>query len=343
MPPISSSTERNVSRALLVGHFSTVGDVEVLRQIESRLHALGIDYDVSPYTDASLSVDASWLDKHTLEPAHYTHLIVICGPFTPEMAVQHDAIFGRFQHCVHIGVNLTMVKSIQDFNPFEVLLERDSDRTVRADLSFREVSARVPVVGLCLASAQREYGGRRRGDLAAEKLRRLIQNTGAAFIEMDTSVPVEINRFGLSNGSQFEAICNRLDVMLTTRLHGMVLALKNGIPVVAIDPVAGGDKVLRQARHLGWDEVFDADLASDEDLAAALERCLSEKAREKAKSIKDAAILSLSDFDEEFAIALTVPAKPELRANLVPPINRIRAWRKGFKAWKRRRRKDKSL
>lgn len=343
MTRLSSPTERSVSRALLVGHFSTVGDVEVLRQIESRLHALGINYDVSPYTDASLSVDATWLDKHTLKPARYTHLIVICGPFTPEMAVQHDAIFGRFQHCVHIGVNLTMVKSIQDFNPFEVLLERDSNRTVRADLSFREVSPRIPVVGLCLASAQREYGGRRRGDLAAEKLRRLIQNTGTAFIEMDTSVPVEINRFGLSNGSQFEAICNRLDVMLTTRLHGMVLALKNGVPVVAIDPVAGGDKVMRQARKLGWDEVFDADLASEEDLSAALERCLSKEVREKAASIKDAAILSLSDFDKEFALALTVPAEPELRAHLVPPDSRIRAWRKSFKAWKRKRRKNKLL
>ena len=339
MPHFPSPTERNVSRALLVGHFSTVGDVEVLRQIERRLDALGLDYDVSPYTDASLPVDTFWLDKHMLDPTRYTHLIVICGPFTPEMAVQHDSIFGRFQHCVHIGVNLTMVRSIQDFNPFEVLLERDSDRTVRADLSFREVSARVPVVGLCLASAQREYGGRRRGDLAAKKLRRLIQNTGAAFIEMDTSVPVEINRFGLSSGSQFEAICSRLDVMLTTRLHGMVLALKNGIPAIAIDPVAGGDKVTRQAQKLGWDEVFDADLASEEDLAAALDRCFSEEAREKAASIKNAAILSLSDFDEEFATALTVPAKPELRANLVPPVSQIRAWRKRFKVWKRRRRK----
>ncbi len=341
MSRIPSPTERNVSRALLVGHFSTVGDVEVLRQIERRLDALGLDYDVSPYTDASLPVDTFWLDKHMLDPTRYTHLIVICGPFTPEMAVQHDSIFGRFQHCVHIGVNLTMVRSIQDFNPFEVLLERDSDRTVRADLSFREVSARVPVVGLCLASAQREYGGRRRGDLAAKKLRRLIQNTGAAFIEMDTSVPVEINRFGLSSGSQFEAICSRLDVMLTTRLHGMVLALKNGIPAIAIDPVAGGDKVTRQAQKLGWDEVFDADLASDEDLAAALERCLSQQAREKAALIKEAAILSLSDFDEEFALALTAPAKPELRDNLVPPDSRIRAWRKSFKAWKRRRRAGK--
>ena len=100
---------------------------------------------------------------------------------------------------------------------------------------------------------------------------------------------------------------------------------------------------MRQARKLGWDEVFDADLASEEDLSAALERCLSKDIREKAASIKDAAILSLSDFDKEFALALTVPAEPELRAHLVPPDSRIRAWRKSFKAWKRKRRKNKLL
>lgn len=337
-PGTDAHPGRQDMRALLVGHFSTVGDVEVLQQVQARLDALGVDYDVSPYTDAPLSIDASWLDKHVLEPSRYTHLIVICGPFTPEMAVQHQAIFGRFQHCVHIGVNLTMVERVSDFNPFEVLLERDSDRTVRADLSFRERAAPMPVVGLCLASAQHEYGGRRRGDLAAQRLRRLIRESGAAFIEMDTSVPARTNRFGLSSGSEFEAICSRVDAMLTTRLHGMVLALKNGVPVLAIDPVAGGDKVTRQARKLGWPEVFDADQASDQDLAEALSRCLSPEARRKAALIGDAAIASLADFDAQFSRALSVHPDPALRANLIPPVGRIQGWRRRFKAWKRRRR-----
>ena len=337
-PRIQHHPAGSGARALLTGHFSTVGDVEVLHQIQARLDALGMEYDVSPYTDAPLSINASWLDKHILEPSRYTHLIVICGPFTPGMAVQHQAIFARFQHCVHIGVNLTMVESTSAFNPFEVLLERDSDRTVRADLSFREPTPPIPVVGLCLASAQREYGGRRRGDLAAQRLRRLIKESGAAFIEMDTSVPARTNRFGLSSGAEFEAICGRLDAMLTTRLHGMVLALKNGIPVLAIDPVAGGDKVTRQAEKLGWSEVFDADATSDDELAAAFARCLSPEARKKASLIRGAAVASLAGFDAQFAEALSVPANPALRVNLIPPVGQIQGLRRRFKAWKRRRR-----
>ncbi|WBU64318.1 polysaccharide pyruvyl transferase family protein [Paracoccus aerodenitrificans] len=326
-------------RALLVGHFSTVGDIEVLLQVQQRLDALGMAYDVSPYTDICLSIDDSWLDKYLLEPERYTHLIVICGPFTQEIAARNDSIFGRFQHCVHIGVNLTMVQSIHDFNPFDILLERDSDRTVRADLSFCENSPSIPVVGLCLASAQREYGERRRGDLAAEKLRRLIRNAGAAYIELDTSVPVEKNRFGISNGAEFEAICRRVDVMLTNRLHGMVLSLKNGIPVIAIDPVAGGDKVTRQARKIGWNQIFDAEKVTDTELAAALQYSLSQEAREIAASVKDTAIRSLSGFDALFAEALNIPARPELRADLVPQDSWSRKLRKRFKIWRRARRK----
>lgn len=325
-------------RALLVGHFSTIGDVEVLRQTERRLQALGMAYDVAPYTDARLSIDSTWLDRFTLDPADYTHLFVICGPFTPAMAAQHHIIFDRFHHCVHIGVNLTMVEPTATFNPFEALLERDSDRTVRADLSFQETPPRVPVIGLCLTGFQREYGERHRGEMAEQKLRRLIDSSNVAFIEMDTSVPATTNRFGLSNAAQFESICARLDVMLTTRLHGMVLALKNGIPTIAIDPVAGGDKVTRQARKLGWIEVFDPEQASDDDLRAALKRCLSDAAREQAHLVRDRAVASLADFDEEFAAALDIPPEPGLRKNLIPEAGRIGELRRRFKIWKRRTR-----
>ena len=44
----------------------------------------------------------------------------------------------------------------------------------------------------------------------------------------------------------------RSDVVVTTRLHGLVLALKNGVPALAVDPVAGGAKVAAQAAAWGW-------------------------------------------------------------------------------------------
>jgi len=41
-------------------------------------------------------------------------------------------------------------------------------------------------------------------------------------------------------------------VVVTTRLHGLVLGLKQGVPVLAVDPVAGGAKVAAQAAAWGW-------------------------------------------------------------------------------------------
>lgn len=50
----------------------------------------------------------------------------------------------------------------------------------------------------------------------------------------------------------------RMDAVVTTRLHGMVFALKN-VPALAVDPIRGGAKILRQAEAIGWPVVFVAD------------------------------------------------------------------------------------
>ena len=43
-----------------------------------------------------------------------------------------------------------------------------------------------------------------------------------------------------------------MDVVITTRLHGTVLALKNGVPVIPIDPIADGAKITLQVKSLNW-------------------------------------------------------------------------------------------
>jgi hypothetical protein len=40
----------------------------------------------------------------------------------------------------------------------------------------------------------------------------------------------------------------RVDVLLTNPLHGLVYALHNGVPTIAVDPVAGAAKLAAQAR-----------------------------------------------------------------------------------------------
>jgi hypothetical protein len=65
---------------------------------------------------------------------------------------------------------------------------------------------------------------------------------------------------------QLESVIRRLDVMVTTRMHGLVLALKNGIPALAIDPIAGGAKVNAQAAAWAWPAVVTADALTEAQL-----------------------------------------------------------------------------
>lgn len=66
--------------ALLMGAFSTVGDVEVLQQVQARLHQLGVAFDVAPFSRHRAAMDDAWLDLHRLNPALYSHVLVVCGP-----------------------------------------------------------------------------------------------------------------------------------------------------------------------------------------------------------------------------------------------------------------------
>jgi polysaccharide pyruvyl transferase WcaK-like protein len=50
------------------------------------------------------------------------------------------------------------------------------------------------------------------------------------------------NTSGFTSAARVESAIAGMDVILTTRLHGMVLALKKGVPAVVVDPVSGAIK-----------------------------------------------------------------------------------------------------
>lgn len=323
-------------RALLTGHFSTVGDVEVLHQVQTRLDAVGMPYAVTPFSQHRVESDPSWVPADALDPSEFTHLFVICGPYAPDYPAEYPWIFGRFRHCTQIGVNLTMVAPLESCNPFDALIERDSDRSVRPDLSFLTDAPRVPVVGLCLVQSQREYGDRQQHDVAARRLRDVIRSTGAAIVELDTALPRSMNHAGIGTPEEFESICARLDAVVTTRLHGTVLALKCGVPVVAVDAIRGGDKVTRQTRLLGWPESYVLDETPDETLAGALRRCLTPDMRQSARTCAAGARDMLADYDAAFLATLDAAADPSRR----PPMPPRRGWPSRlaarYRRWKRR-------
>lgn len=291
-------------RALVIGHFSTVGDIESLEHVASALAVEEIAYDVLPYNPNFVAFIDGAKPLSAIDPSKYTHLVAVCGPFWPGLLTRRGLSLDRFAHCTRVGVNLTMILPVDEWNPFHVLLERDSTRMTRPDITFLRQTNQVPVAGLCTIARQREYGDRQRHADALGLFRQLIATHDLATIEIDTRWPRGRNAGGLRSPAQVLSLIGRVDVLLTNRLHGMVFGLKAGVPVLAIDPVLGGDKVTAQAEVLGWPACSTAEAATPEWMDRMLGWCLSPEARSMAQAVASGARTMLQPTDDELRDAL---------------------------------------
>lgn len=237
----------------------------------------------------------------SVDPRDYSHLVFVCGPFGNGPPVQ--AMLERFAGCELVGLDLTMLDPVDEWNPFSLLIERDSNRICRPDLAFAAPIPQVPVVGVVLIHPQPEYGERDAHATANATIERVAAERECARLRIDTRL--DVNATGLRSTAEVLAYFRATDVVLTTRLHGLVLALHCGIPVVAVDPVVGGAKVSRQAEALGWPWCFPSDV-SDFTLAAALEACLRPEARRVATDTRRRAQHVLEGVRADFLTAMTM-------------------------------------
>src|SRR5215210_4715104 len=245
-------------RALVCGWFSfepmgaTAGDLQA-RAVACRwLEEAGAAFDV-----ACAPGFAAGVDWRTADPAKYTHLVFVCGPFDPDRPPVSD-LLARFAGARVVGLDVSVVRSLEERDPFAVLFERDSSRGAAPDLAFLAPTERPRVAGVILVPHQREYGERARHLEAEGLIDRSLRGRGLARADLDTALtnePWTRDTALLRAPAEVESLIARVDVVLTTRLHGLVLALKAGVPTVAVDPVAGGAKVARQAQRIGWPHV----------------------------------------------------------------------------------------
>jgi hypothetical protein len=288
-------------KTLVMGWFSfelygaTAGDLMAKDVVCEWLSEAGHAFDVALAHPFSGGVD--W---RTVEPNQYSHLLFVCGPFgeSPDTV----EFLQRFAHCRKVGINLSMLQNLNEWNPFDLLIERDSSVATNPDISLLCRQEKVPVVGLCLVEPQKEYRSRARHHDANRALQRLIESREIAVVEIDTRL--DNNQTNLRTAAEVEALLARMDLVLTTRLHGLVLAIKNGVPPLAIDAIAGGAKVSRQARVLGWPACFSIDFVTDDDLNQAFDYCLTESAQIKARKCAEIARTSLDQLRHKFLARL---------------------------------------
>ena len=254
------------------------------------------------------------VDIRKVDPKEYSHFIMVCGPF--EQGTLERVLLSRFWHCRLIGLNLSMRIPLGEWKPFDYLIERDSSEDAHADLVFASADPHVPVVGVCLVEDYPQ-GDTRTANAAIE---RLIQAEPAAVIKIDTRL--DVNGGGLRNPSEIETLIARVDVLVTTRLHGMVLALKNSVPALVIDPEPGGAKIWKQARKIGWPVVFESSNLVDSKLQECFRYCLTTCAKKIARECGHQAAILARCLENNFLKAIedgsVIDLEHEVRIHKTP-------------------------
>lgn len=270
MPPMGEQ------RALVAGWFSftgtgaTVGDTMGKDVVCSWLREAGVPYDV-----AIVPAFGTGVDWRTADARRYSHVIFVCGPF------YRSNLLRRFERSKLVGVNLSMIEPVGSWNPFDLLYERDSSEAVRPDLAFAAPRDAVATIGFAPLPPGDADRGEHSGT-ANLMLRRLLTSRRVAVVPIDTRLEVDEDGFPVS-ATIVESLIRRVDTVVTARLHGLVLALRNGVPALALDPTDGGGKILRQASELGWPAALHVGEASPRRLSDALDFCLSDEAAALAR------------------------------------------------------------
>ncbi|MEI4274052.1 polysaccharide pyruvyl transferase family protein [Klenkia sp. LSe6-5] len=260
-----------MTRVLVVGWFSfteviaTVGDERAAQVVGGWLTGAGIAHDVAWARYLGRGVDHA-----RVEPAGYTHLVWVCGPLVDDPLL--TGLLDRFGAARRLAVGVSVVDPGTAAR-FDAVWARDSPgERPRPDLAIDPPGDGPAVVATVFAPVQPEYGERGWHEHVQDVVERWIADRGLGCFDVATDLltPTGHER----RVAQVAAVLGRADVVVTSRLHGLVLGLGRGRPVVAVDPVVGGAKVSAQARALGWPVLLGADEVDAVALDAALDRCL---------------------------------------------------------------------
>ncbi|MEU0969652.1 polysaccharide pyruvyl transferase family protein [Streptomyces sp. NPDC005917] len=267
-------------RLLLSGWFSfrdgeaTAGDVLAQQHMTAALSRAGIRHD----TAWSPGFRPGALSLETARPEAYDTLLFVCGPVHgPQVTLLH----ARFRTCRRLAAGVSVVDPDDPAaTGFHEIIARDgTPAPARHDLAASApVGPPPPVAGVVLSHGQGEYGKRRRHEEVNARITGWLAGKDCVRVPAETRLATDDWRL-CATAEQFLALVSRFDVVVTTRLHGLVLALRTGTPVIAVDPVASGAKVTAQARVVGWPALVEARTLSEEVLDHWWRWALSESGR----------------------------------------------------------------
>lgn len=273
-------------KALIVGHFSTFGDLECLHIVEERLKAYAIKWEIFAFEKDVRKFNENWIaDFNKVIPDQYNYFILCCGPYSEEMLLRKGIKLSDFRHCQRISFNTSMINEINKWSPFQCLIERDSNQNVRVESAILYDKFKSnDYITTCFVDNQSEHNSNQYHSYIKSTVENHLNIKNVTYIEVDTQYPFFNNKGGLKNLNQFMALTSNSKLLITNRLHGTIFGLLSGVPVISIDGIEGGGKLSKQCKKLGWPVLLGEKL-NDKNLSKAIKWCLDETTIQRAQDV----------------------------------------------------------
>jgi hypothetical protein len=259
-----------MKKAIVLGHFSTFGDLICLDLVEKQFHEAGVIFDIFAFDQDARESIGNIKEWENVIPEDYEILVVCCGPYNKAMFDRKGILLSKFAHCNRISFNTTMMEPIEIWSPFQFLIERDSNKNKRLDSGFLyDSNPTTSYVTTCFIENQGEYGILQVHNHIIKVVETNLMQNDILQIKVDTKYPLRNNQSGFESVDQFIAVVSRSDFLITNRLHGMIFGFLSGVPVIVIDGIKGGGKVSKQCGLIGW-PCLKGEILTDEELNKAI-------------------------------------------------------------------------
>jgi hypothetical protein len=249
----------------------TLGDVQSVDNLSAELRRRGLEHAVLSHPELAIPGHLPIPDIFSLIPS-IRQLAFVCGPLLDRSQLRDFLYIHRRARKLALGVSI-MPNNPAMTSRFDVIVARDGTADSTFDFAASEILPPDPArfaagfrsAGLSLRGMQKEYGPARLGhwERSESLLRGLAARAGLAIAPIDTRLLP--NHDVATIREEFL----RADIVLTTRMHGALLGLALGKPVIALDQIPGTAKVTDVLRKIGWRHVYEAESVTAEMLDAA--------------------------------------------------------------------------
>lgn len=266
---------------------ATVGDRLAVDNLSRRLREAGLSHSLLSHPIHAAVGDLATSDPFALAPQIKT-LVFVCGPMVGTKRVRR--LLWCCRHTTVLAAGVSLLEQQQEVNQtLKAFVARDGvpgaifdlavDSILSPELHARPERLAQPRIGICLRGSQKDYGADRDQSRLAESLMESIVGRLPAHYERINTV--------LSAGNTPEKILCQIcsvDLLLTTRLHGSLLALASGVPVIALDQISGGGKLTEVLGRITWPYCFPVDKVDVFQLQSLMTRMLENPPFEEIKS-----------------------------------------------------------